>query len=769
MQTYPHGFFSDSENAYIITDRHTPRHWHNYLCNSTWMVNMTQFGTCAAFYQPREEGYRMNLTEDADGRGGPRHIYLRDEESRDWWTSTGAVGPDDFDEWECRVSSNRQVMTSLRKGIRAVWEVMVPRENIPAEVWTFRVINESSRPRRIRVVPFMEMHLTGGSTLMDFIAVLAGHYVEDGNFILGENRCVKFPKYFNAFFACDQKPERVTLSREAFYGKYGNAEKPRAMLEDAPHNPVAGTDWLGASQHFVLNLAPGESVTLSFAVGMCHHEAEGRERVGLLLAPGKIDAIRADLLAHAEKRAARWTVQTPEPDFNRWPNIWLKHQLEFVGTWGRVIGRGFRDVLQDTFALCHTHPDLARASLKEVFSKQYPSGRCIRAWRLPNGILDVQHYADSPCWMIMALTRYLKESGDFGLLSETVPWLPTEQHPNPGSASMWEHVLRAQRHLLEDRGQLGLVRIRYGDWCDTMNGVGAAGEGVSVMLSMQVKQGCDLFAELADEVGEGSVAAEMREASRELHDVIQAHCWDGEWFIRAFDDEGRAVGSSRTQPEDDGCGRIFLNAQSWAMMAGIATPEQQVQMIASVKANLYTGYGCVLHHPPFRKLVPRIGQMTAMTPGFYENGSVYVHGNGFWMMALAEAGHADDALDAWKTVLPDPFNKPNVDSEPYVIPNYYIGPAGGERAQRNLFLSGWRTGSAAWMWISLWEGLLGFKPGYRGLEVSPCLPTAWNAVSGTRLWRGQPLSFDIRRGAGRPTTAQLPVTLTRPDLSLGSR
>jgi cellobiose phosphorylase len=192
-------------------------------------------------------------------------------------------------------------------------------------------------------------------------------------------------------------------------------------------------------------------------------------------------------------------------------------------------------------------------------------------------------------------------------------------------------------------------------------------------------------------------------------------------------------------------------------------------MIASVKANLYTGYGCVLHHPPFRKLVPRIGQMTAMTPGFYENGSVYVHGNGFWMMALAEAGHADDALDAWKTVLPDPFNKPNVDSEPYVIPNYYIGPAGGERAQRNLFLSGWRTGSAAWMWISLWEGLLGFKPGYRGLEVSPCLPTAWNAVSGTRLWRGQPLSFDIRRGAGRPTTAQLPVTLTRPDLSLGSR
>ncbi len=761
-----HGHFLDGTQEYVITNRHTPRHWHNYLCNGTWMANLTQFGTGAAFYQPREEGFRMNLTEDADGRGGPRHIYLRDEDSRDWWTVTGAVGPSDFDAWECRVSANRQVMRSQRAGIEATWEVMVPGEDIPAEVWTLDVKNLTDRPRRLRVAPFMEMHLTGGSTLMDFIAVLAGHYCEDGRFILGENRCVKFPKYFNAFFGVDQAPDLVTLNRESFYGKYGNAEKPMAMLEEAIHCPRAGTDWLGASLHHVLELAPGASHKLSYAIGMCHDEDEGRARVKDLLRPGRIDGIRAALRAHADARAARWTVKTPDAAFDRWPNIWLKHQLEFVGTWGRVIGRGFRDVLQDTFALSHTHPALARASLIEVFGKQYVSGRCIRAWRLPNGILDTQHYADSPCWMIMALTRYLKESGDMGLLQEQVPWLPDDAHPSPGAASMWEHVLRGQRHLLEDRGRHGLVRIRYGDWCDTMNGVGAKGEGVSVMLSMQVKQGCDLFAELADVVNEPAIAAEMRQASRELHDCIQRHCWDGNWFVRAFDDEGRPVGASETQPGDDGCGRIFMNPQSWAILAGIATPEQRAKSIAAVLEHLDTGYGCVLHHPPFKRLVPRIGQMTAMTPGFYENGSVYVHGNGFWMLALAEAGMPDAALRAWQAVLPVRDNKPNVDSEPFVIPNYYIGPAGGDRAQRNLFLSGWRTGSAAWMWISLWEGLFGFKPGYHGLDIAPRLPATWPEVSGQRLWRGTPLAFHFARDAKAPGHAHVPVGGTKDKIVL---
>ncbi len=758
-----HGTFDDATGEYVITDPNPPRHWHNYLCNATWMVNLTQFGTGAAFFQPRGEGYRMNLTEDSDGRGGPRHIYLRDEVSRDWWTLTGSAGPSDFDHWECRVGSNRQVMSSRRRGIAARWEVMVPREDIPAEVWTVRLENTGDTPRRIRLAPFMEMHLTGGSTLMDFIAVLAGHYVEDGKFILGENRCVKFPPYFNAFFAGSEDPDCVTLNRESFYGPYGNAEKPRAMLEEPLHTPRAGTDWLGASLHYLLDLQPGESRTLSFTVGMCHNEEEGRSRVTDLLTPGRIDAIRDDLTRHARERMNRWTLQTPNPDFNRWPNIWLKHQLEFVGQWGRVIGRGYRDVLQDTFALSQTHPDMARACLKEVFSKQYISGRCIRAWRLPNGELDTQHYADSPSWMIMALTRYLKETGDLALLEEPVSWLPDDAHPEPGEASMWEHVLRGQRPLLEDRGLHGLIRIRYGDWCDTMNGVGAKGEGVSVMLSMQVKLGCDLFAELARYIGKFEVAEEMETASRELHDTIQKHCWDGEWFLRAFDDEGRPVGSSQPQPGDNGEGRIFLNPQSWAILADIATPEQIESSLAAVREHLDTGYGCILHSPPFTGLVPRIGQMTAMTPGFYENGSVYVHGNGFYALALAHAGRADEALRAMEAVLPTTPNKPNADTEPFVIPNYYIGPAGGDRAQRNLFLSGWRTGSAAWLWMTVWEGLLGFKPDYDSLSITPKLPTEWVSVEGSRLWRGQTLSFMFNRSGDGPANMEIPTSADLPD------
>jgi cellobiose phosphorylase len=363
--------------------------------------------------------------------------------------------------------------------------------------------------------------------------------------------------------------------------------------------------------------------------------------------------------------------------------------------------------------------------------------------------------------MVMALTQYLKETADFALLDEHVPFLnttdpcaaPTE------TATVWDHALRAQRHLLCDLGRHGLCRIRYGDWCDTMNGVGARGEGESVMLSMSTAWGCGLLAELAEHIGQQDVAGEMRLARSRLVERIRACAWDGNWFVRAFDDDGVAVGSAKTADRDDGEGRIFLNPQSWAMIAGIADEVQVSACVSAGESQLDTGYGMVLHAPPFTRLRPRIGQMTAMTPGFYENGSVYVHGTVFWIAALAMANRPDDAWRAFQAVLPTTPNKPASDTEPFVIPNYYIGPACDRRKQKNLYLSGWRTGSAAWLYMTAIEWILGARAEYDGLRIDPRLPSGWTQARIVRPFRGD--TYDIR--ISRPSGAGQRIAALRLD------
>lgn len=754
MAIMDYGHFTPDGREFVITNPHTPRPWHNYLVSDDYLVNLTQYGTGASFWQPKTEGLRVNVTEDRDGSGGPRFVYLRDNDSGAFWSLTGAPTCPVMDAWECRVGLGYQIMTSRLHGIEASWRVFVPQTGDRLELWSITITNTTDKPRSISAFPYVEMHLTGGSTLMDFIAVLGGRYEPDVNAVFGINSCVKFPPQFKAFLASDTQAKGVTVSRDEFIGHYRTYANPQAVELGHLDNPEAGTEWLGASLRHEWAIPPQGTVTVHCALGVIESVEEGKGKIRRYLAPGAVESHFETLATQAESLLTRTTVTTPDAQFNRWTNTWLKHQLEFVGRWGRVIGRGFRDVLQDTFGHRITNPERARACILEVFAKQFPDGRCIRAWRLPTAQLDMQHYADSPSWMIMALSMYLKETGDFDLLAESVPYL-NDADPYADAVqhgTVWEHVVLAQRHLLEHRGTHGLSKIYYGDWCDTMNGVGRAGKGESVMLSMQVKWGCDQLAELAEVRGETDVATEMRTASVELTEAINGCAWDGKWYLRAFDDEGVPVGSDTPPASDEGEGRIFLNPQSWALISGVASPERAQSAVEEASRHLNVGYGMVLNWPAFTSLKPRIGQMTAMTPGFYENASVYVHGNCFWNYALACTGRGTEAWDSIRAILPDTPNKPNADTEPFVIPNYYIGPNVERRRERNLYLSGWRTGSAAWIYMTMVEWILGARAEYTGLRIDPHLPEGWMTADVTRTIRGATYAISIRRANAEAAT-----------------
>ncbi len=730
-----HGQFDDLRQEFVLNDRHCPRHWHNYLFNEVYQANITQFGTGSSYYQPLGEGLRAHLTEDREGNGGPRYVYLIDRDRQAHW-SLANPPPTKTQEWSCRIGSGYQIIRSVYQDIAATWHLRVPPGEDRCELWTLSISNQGTTTRRLSVMPYLDMHLTGGSTLMDFVSVIGGHYSASDRAVFGINACASFPPYFKGILASDSPVAAATVSKEEFLGTYGDYSTPRAVCEDV-HNDQAGTEWLGASLRHDLELAPGDEVTITCLVGIIDSEDDGRCLIATYLSPGASAATDAALAHIAEQRRGRQHVETGDPQMDRWLNQLLKRQLEMVADWGRVIGRGYRDMLQDCFAHRIIDPSKARQRICETFAKQYPDGRCIRAWRLPNAQLDIQDYADSPSWMAMALTMYLKETGDMALLDEQVPYLdPSDPTQCAGSGTVLEHVLCAQRHLLADRGMHGLCRIRHGDWCDTMNGLGRRGEGVSVMLSMQVAWGCDLLAQLADVLQDPSLAEEMRRGHDELVTAINTKTWDGRWYVRAYDDDGVALGSDQPPTDDGGELRLYLNPQAWSLIAGIADEQRADSAIAAVEEHLETGYGKTLNWPQSTFFKPRIGQTSAQTPGFYENGSVYTHGNCFWIAALAMTGRSDAALEAWRRVLPDTDNKPNTDTEPYVIPNMYIGPAVPRRQQRSLYLSGWRTGSAAWMYLIGIEYLLGAQADYHGLRLTPSLPKAWANARIERHLRG---------------------------------
>lgn len=771
MGNLSYGSFTADGREYILTRPDTPRPWHNFLYNDLYLVNINQLGTGASFYSPRGEGLRANLTEDRDGSGGARLVYLRDDETGDYHSLTGAPDLAPLDHWQTRIGLGYQIMSSEKGGIAAEWRVFVPPGSDRCELWTITLTNRSDRDRTLSAYPYVEMHLTGGSTLMDFIAVLGGKYRADQRAVYGINNCVAFPGYFKGVLAADRQPEAVTVSRDEFLGHYRDYRNPLAVERGDVHNEQAGTEWVGASHRHTYTLAPGESATLNLLLGIVDDEADGGRLIEKYLAAGVVEQTFKKMIAAQESMLGCGHVSTPSAQLNRWSNVWLKRQLDFVGSWGRVIGRGYRDVLQDTFGLRIIDPVKARANLKEVFAKQFSDGKCIRAWRLPNAQLDLQDYADSPSWMIMAISMYLKETGDFALLGEEVDYL---NHADPYaeptvSGTMWEHLVRAQRWLLTNRGQKGLVKIYHGDWCDTMNGVGKRGEGVSVMLSMQTKWGCDQLAELCEYIhAHGgcaddaealpALAEEMKTAARELSDAINANAWDeqGDYFIRAFDDDGVPVGSSTPPADEKGELKIFLNPQSWSVISGVADAGRAEQALQAVEP-LETGYGKVLSWPQSTFLKPRLGQMSAMTPGFYENGSVYVHGHCFWTAALAMAGRGEQAVQSLLDVLPDTDNKPNTDTEPFVIPNMYIGPVVERRMQRSLYLSGWRTGSAAWLFYTVVEWIIGARAEYAGLKIDPHLPADWPEVSIVRPFRGATYRITIRRAG--PGDAVRSITL----------
>ncbi len=711
-----YGFFDDSRHEYVITTPLTPRPWENRLWNDHLAVQVTNHGT-AIVYERDHQG-RFSLYNWS----GNRALYIRDLESGDTWSPAWFPVNADLDSYQCRHGLNYTIIAGERQGIHVTWETTV-HECDACEIWRVNVTNRCDRTRRLLVVPFYELDLT----------CRAGN----ANRFTGA-----FDAAANCLYVCNEAPTRVPdclaaawhsnwpitrfeLDRDAFLRSYSCLRSPAALHLDRFDNSMPDRSPPVFAVPYRLNLPSAACETLHAqiysATTFDHACTRGREY-------GRHDLYAQAIAAHARRRAPLFRatdLASGNHDFDRYATIWVRHQHHYNAEWNRGWAMGFRDAMQDADAWRMVDPSLVRKRLLEAACHIYRDGHTVRKW----AAIDDTLYLDGGIWFVNCLVNYLRETGDLNFLRECHPWL------DGGSATILDHARRTMDFLASHCGPNGLCRMGYGDWNDALNGVDRAGRGESVWTSMATVWALRQLVDLLNHLDDPAIGIYAHQADA-LTQRIDTVAFDGDRYIRAITDDGTRIGS-----RDDRDDRIFLNPQSWAIIAGIADDARRRIILQTVARRLETPFGPLLLDPPFTAYDERLGRISADQPGRVENGANYVHASLFHAYALTCAALPDAAFDLLCRILPsNPANPPQRSQlEPFSLTNAFEGTASAHPG-RAMFP--WRTGSAAWFNKVLWDGILSIVPDFHGLRVQACLPSAFRPqCRAVRTVRGNRLTF----------------------------
>jgi cyclic beta-1,2-glucan synthetase len=553
----------------------------------------------------------------------------------------------------------------------------------------------------------------------------------------------------------------ITGDRSEFIGRNGTLQSPAALGRQRLSDRVGpGLDPCGAVQ-LAITLEPGEERTLIGQLGEAADGAAARASVQRFREAAAVRAAADDAIAFWNGMLTTVEVRTPEPTMDLLLNRWLLYQALACRIWGRSAfyqssgAFGFRDQLQDSLALLYSAPHLVRAQLLRAASRQFVEGDVQHWWHEPGGQGVRTRFSDDRLWLVFCSLLYVGATGDDALWDEQVPFLEGrlldeaehEAYERPAvskeSGSIYEHCVRAIALSLSV-GQHGLPLMGIGDWNDGMSLVGAGGRGESVWLGWFLVSLLRPFADVADARGEADRAAVYRTHAGKVTGALE-DAWDGEWYRRAYFDDGTPLGSK----ENTEC-RIDAIAQSWAVISGAARPERARQAMASTDRLLVREKDGIIQllTPPFDKMTPSPGYIQGYVPGVRENGGQYTHAALWTILAHAQLGHGDRAEALYRMVNPINHATDAASVERYRVEPYVVA-ADVYSQDRHVGRGGWTwyTGSAAWMYRVGIETILGVTLARGALRINPCIPSGWKTYEVTY----------------RTSTAEFRITVDNPD------
>ena len=749
MDTFGH--FDDASREYVITRPDTPWPWINYLGTEDFfsLISNTAGGYC--FYKDakfrRILRYRYNGVPMDDGG---RYYYIKDGNTV--WNPGWKPCKTPLDSYECRHGMGYTRITSIKDGLKADVLFFVPLGH-PCEVHRVRLTNTGPVPKHIQLYSFAEWCLWNASTDMEnFQRNLSTGEVEvEGNVLYHKTEYRERRNHY-AFFGVNRPFDGFDTDRETFIGMYNGFEAPQQVLAGTSGNSVAHGWSPVASHRLDLVLEPGQEEELIFVLGYVENpsdkkfvapgvinKAKALEIMDAFATGAQVDAAFAQLRAFWDDLLDRFGVESEVPELDRTVNIWNQYQCMITFFFSRSasyfesgIGRGmgFRDSNQDLTGIVHMIPERARQRIIDIASTQFPDGGCYHQYQplTKRGNNDIGGgFNDDPLWLIFGTVAYIRETGDFGILEEPVPF-----DNQPGSeVSLLDHLKISFKHVTDNLGPHGLPLIGRADWNDCLNlncfsdnpddsfqtteNKSEGSKAESLMIAgLFVAEGRD-FAQLLERIGD-SDAALVKAAVVDMEAAVKKYGWDGEWFLRAYDYFGNKIGSRECEE-----GKIFIESQGWCTMARIGAEEGLCdKALDSAKKYLECEYGLVLNNPAYTKYYIDYGEISSYPEGYKENAGIFCHNNPWVIIGEAMAGRAEDAWRHYQKITPA-FTKDQAlrKVEPYVFCQMVAGKDAFKPGEGK---NSWLTGTAAWTWKAVSEALLGIKPQFDGLLVEPCIP-----------------------------------------------
>lgn len=752
-----YGHFSADGSEYIITRHDTPRPWVNYLTNGDYCALCSHIGGGFSFYKD----HRMNSVlrrgrhqyyEDMPAR----LIYIKDEDTGEVWTVN--VQPfGKVDTFEARHGVGYTTIASSYQSIQAELNFFVPR-GIDAELWELELQNTGDTPRRLSVYSFADMVL--GNVSLDELEVPFMALFNEA--ILGEQDIIFLKKWWHphygwaeengiwqhrAYFSTTVKPAKMLVNREIFFGAFRSYANPAALEPEVLPDALTAGKPLVVSCQWRITLAPGECWGTQMAIGVQPNEetAENARMIKDLQQPETYAAAWTRTRAFWDELFSAIEVHTPDADINTMLNTWNKYQAMinfFFGRGPSYYHKGqypaMRDCCQDAFGVIALDATLAKQNIRRIARFFFADGRACGGCNRIGLTEGPSEKVDLPLWLILTVADYLRETGDYAFLDEAISLM------DDGESTVYQKMLAGIDLMLEDRGAHGLPLIGHGDWNDAANMIGHEGKGESVWLGQFLYFVIHEIAPLMEMRGEGERLALYLQRAEELKQTINEHCWDGEWFVRAFRDDGRPVGT-KTEKE----GFIWINSQTWAAISGCSTPERLHRCLDSAEKHMGTAYGMMNLAPAFTEIDETIGLITRFMHGWKENAAVFSHASAFNVVARAKLGRGKDALDLYRRLLPISKDPDHYLVEPYVYSQFVVGPSFPEEFGRGAYH--WLTGTAAWMLRALVDYILGVHPELDGLRITPAVDPSWTTFSLKRKFRGSTYEIEFSNPDGVET------------------
>ncbi|KAI1473007.1 glycoside hydrolase family 94 protein [Daldinia caldariorum] len=725
-----------------------------FLWNQKMMIQITCRGYATAqFMQPEPSKYAhapnleaktfMQPEQNYYAHHPGRFVYIKDEETGQLFSAPYEPVRAPLNRFVFSVGKSDIFWTIEHLGIRVEMSLVIPTHDV-VELWSVKVTNISSRPRRISVYPYFPFgYMSWMNQEAEWRPDLGGVV---SNSITPYQKATDYfkNKYLKdkSYFLCETPPKSWEAMQQAFEGEGGlhapsSLAQPDLSCSDARYEtPVAVVQYRE-------ELKTDEQQEYRFLFGPAYDDAEIRSVRAKYLSKEGFAQTRREYAEYIIKGKGCLQIETPDKHVDNFVNNWLPRQCYYHGDVNRLTtDPQTRNYLQDNMGMSYIKPEVARRAFLTAVAQQEKNGA------MPDGILLAEGaelkyinqipHTDHCIWLPVTLEAYLSETGDYDLLKEQVKGMHGDTY------TVFERFSRAMDWLLSARDARGLSYIAQGDWCDPLNMVGYKGKGVSGWQTVATAFALKLWADICEHEGKADLAERYRVKAKEVNDAANAHLWDGDWFARGITDDNVIFGV-----KTDNEGRIWLNPQSWSILSGAASSDQIARILPQVDSQMSTPYGVVMFAPPYSGMREDVGRVTQKYPGSAENASVYNHAAAFYVHSLYSINESDRAYDTLRRMIPGPSEEDYVQRGqlPVYIPNYYRGayqqyPRTAGRSSQ-LF----NTGTVSWVYRSFIEGLCGLRGDTKGLRIQPQLPSFWDAIKVTRLFRGATLIIDIHRSA----------------------